>query len=62
MCTASVCSTPSDFWLYWTVPGLVLVDIAPKVESSGTAEIMAFMHSGLDGFASLDNDVAASRH
>lgn len=39
--------------------GLVLVDIAPKVESSGTAEIMAFMHSGLDGFASLDDAAAA---
>lgn len=39
--------------------GLVLVDIAPKVETSGTAEIMAFMRSGLDGFASLDDAAAA---
>ena len=39
--------------------GLVLVDIAPKVETSGTAEIMAFMRSGLEGFASLDEAAAA---
>ncbi|MGV9747953.1 alpha/beta fold hydrolase [Rhodococcus zopfii] len=39
--------------------GLVLVDIAPRVETSGTAEIMAFMRSGLDGFASLDDAAAA---
>ncbi|MCQ4118348.1 alpha/beta hydrolase [Rhodococcus sp. FXJ9.536] len=28
--------------------GLVLVDIAPKIETAGTAEIMAFMRSGLE--------------
>jgi pimeloyl-ACP methyl ester carboxylesterase len=39
--------------------GLVLVDIAPKVETSGTAEIMAFMRSGLDGFESLNEAAAA---
>jgi len=39
--------------------GLVLVDIAPRVETSGTAEIMAFMRSGLEGFASLDEAAAA---
>lgn len=39
--------------------GLVLVDIAPKVESGGTAAIMAFMHSGLDGFDSLDDAAEA---
>ncbi|WKN60976.1 alpha/beta hydrolase (plasmid) [Rhodococcus opacus] len=39
--------------------GLVLVDIAPKVETAGTAEIMAFMRSGLDGFESLDDAAAA---
>ncbi|MCZ4278774.1 alpha/beta fold hydrolase [Rhodococcoides yunnanense] len=39
--------------------GLVLVDIAPKVETGGTAEIMAFMRSGLDGFGSLDDAAAA---
>jgi pimeloyl-ACP methyl ester carboxylesterase len=39
--------------------GLVLVDIAPKVESGGTAEIRAFMRSGLDGFGSLDEAAAA---
>lgn len=39
--------------------GLVLVDIAPKVEPGGTAEIMAFMQSGLDGFDSLEDAAAA---
>ncbi|OOL28856.1 hydrolase [Rhodococcus rhodochrous] len=39
--------------------GLVLVDIAPRVETGGTAEVMAFMRSGLDGFASLDDAAAA---
>ncbi|WP_109329986.1 alpha/beta fold hydrolase [Rhodococcus oxybenzonivorans] len=39
--------------------GLVLVDIAPKVETAGTAEIMDFMRSGLDGFESLDDAAAA---
>ncbi len=39
--------------------GLVLVDIAPKVETGGTAEIMSFMRSGLDGFESLDDAAAA---
>ncbi|MFZ2173259.1 MAG: alpha/beta hydrolase [Rhodococcus sp. (in: high G+C Gram-positive bacteria)] len=39
--------------------GLVLVDIAPKIETAGTAEIMSFMHSGLDGFESLDDAAAA---
>ncbi len=39
--------------------GLVLVDIAPKVETSGTADIMNFMRSGLEGFASLDDAAAA---
>lgn len=39
--------------------GLVLVDIAPRFETAGTAEIMAFMRSGLEGFASLDDAGAA---
>ena len=39
--------------------GLVLVDIAPKVETAGTAEIMAFMRSGLEGFESLADAAAA---
>lgn len=39
--------------------GLVLVDIAPKVETDGTGEIMAFMTSGLDGFETLDDAAAA---
>ena len=38
---------------------VVLVDIAPKVETEGTAEIAAFMRSGLDGFDSLDDAAAA---
>ncbi|EKT78042.1 hydrolase [Rhodococcus opacus M213] len=36
-----------------------MVDIAPKVETAGTAEIMAFKRSGLDGFGSLDDAAAA---
>lgn len=39
--------------------GLVLVDIAPKVEADGAADIVAFMRGGLRGFASL-NDAAAA--
>ncbi len=39
--------------------GVVLVDIAPKVETEGTDEIAAFMRSGLDGFDSLDDAAAA---
>ncbi|KSZ56372.1 hydrolase [Rhodococcus pyridinivorans KG-16] len=38
---------------------VVLVDIAPKVETAGTAQIGAFMRSGLDGFVSLDDAAAA---
>jgi non-heme chloroperoxidase len=34
--------------------GLVLVDIAPRVEASGVARIVGFMTSNLDGFDSLD--------
>jgi pimeloyl-ACP methyl ester carboxylesterase len=32
---------------------LVLVDITPRIERKGSAEIVAFMRSGLHGFASL---------
>lgn len=39
--------------------GLVLVDIAPKVETDGTDQIMAFMRSGLEGFETLDDAAAA---
>lgn len=39
--------------------GLVLVDIAPKVESDGTAEVISFMSRGLEGFASLEDAAAA---
>ena len=34
--------------------GLVLVDIAPTVNTAGTAKILAFMHSAPNGFASVD--------
>jgi pimeloyl-ACP methyl ester carboxylesterase len=37
--------------------GLVMVDVAARVESTGTDRIGNFMHSGLDGFDSLE-DVA----
>jgi pimeloyl-ACP methyl ester carboxylesterase len=33
---------------------LVLVDVAPRMEQDGVMRVIAFMHSGLDGFASLD--------
>ena len=34
--------------------GLVLVDIAPQVNTAGTDKILAFMHSAPGGFASVD--------
>ena len=34
--------------------GLVLVDIAPSVNTAGTDKILAFMHSAPHGFASVD--------
>src|SRR4051794_35809721 len=34
--------------------GLVLVDVAPRVEEAGVKRIGAFMTGNLDGFASLD--------
>ncbi|WP_326522818.1 alpha/beta fold hydrolase [Sphingomonas sp.] len=36
------------------VQGLVLVDVVPRVEREGTAEIFAFMTGNPDGFESLD--------
>ena len=36
------------------VKGLVMVDIAARVEAKGTERIAAFMHSAPNGFASLD--------
>lgn len=36
------------------IAGLVLVDVAVRLEAAGTAEIGAFMSSAPDGFASLD--------
>jgi pimeloyl-ACP methyl ester carboxylesterase len=35
--------------------GLVLVDIAPRVELAGVARIRAFMRQGLDGFPDLES-------
>jgi pimeloyl-ACP methyl ester carboxylesterase len=35
--------------------GLVLVDIAPRVEMAGVARIRAFMRQGLGGFADLES-------
>jgi pimeloyl-ACP methyl ester carboxylesterase len=34
--------------------GIVLVDVTPRIELEGVAEIMAFMRSGTGGFATLD--------
>jgi pimeloyl-ACP methyl ester carboxylesterase len=34
--------------------GLVMVDIAPTVNTAGTDKILAFMHSAPEGFASVD--------
>jgi pimeloyl-ACP methyl ester carboxylesterase len=39
--------------------GLVLVDIAPKTNPEGVQRILAFMRSGVDGFASLEAAAAA---
>lgn len=38
---------------------LVLVDITPRLESEGIDEVLRFMRSGLDGFDSLDDVLAA---
>jgi len=42
--------------------GLVMVDIAPTVNTAGTDRILAFMHSAPDGFANLEEaaDAVAS--
>ncbi|WP_216898280.1 alpha/beta fold hydrolase [Nocardia alni] len=39
--------------------GLVLVDVTPRIEPEGSAEITAFMRSGMEGFDSLDDAVEA---
>jgi pimeloyl-ACP methyl ester carboxylesterase len=39
--------------------GLIIVDVAPKIEAQGVARIREFMRANLDGFASLA-DVAAA--
>jgi len=42
-----------------TARGLVLVDITPRVEPKGAEEITSFMRSGIDGFDSADDALAA---
>jgi non-heme chloroperoxidase len=39
--------------------GIVLVDVAPRIEKAGTERIRAFMHGRPEGFASLDEAVEA---
>lgn len=39
--------------------GLVLVDVTPRIEPEGTAEITRFMRAGLSGFATVEEAVAA---
>jgi pimeloyl-ACP methyl ester carboxylesterase len=51
-----VCQGESDVNLTRAV---VLVDIAPKVESKGTQRILAFMRGHNDGFASLEEAARA---
>ncbi|HEY6640863.1 alpha/beta hydrolase [Povalibacter sp.] len=41
------------------VRALVLVDVTPRIEVEGTNEVMAFMESAPNGFASLDEAAAA---
>jgi pimeloyl-ACP methyl ester carboxylesterase len=47
---ASLCYAAMDRPL----AGLVMVDIAPTVNTAGTDKILAFMHSAPDGFASVE--------
>lgn len=37
-----------------TLAGLVLVDAGPRLEQDGVRKVLAFMSTGLDGFASLE--------
>jgi pimeloyl-ACP methyl ester carboxylesterase len=37
---------------------LVLVDVVPRVEADGAAQILSFMRSGADGFASIEEAAA----
>jgi pimeloyl-ACP methyl ester carboxylesterase len=39
--------------------GLILVDIAPKTNEEGVRKIGTFMHSGVQGFSSLEDATAA---
>jgi pimeloyl-ACP methyl ester carboxylesterase len=39
--------------------GLVLVDVVPRVDPQGSAEVTSFMRNGMKGFDSLDEAVAA---
>lgn len=41
------------------ISGLVLIDITPKINSAGTAEIRNFMRAHLGGFANLDEAAEA---
>ena len=41
------------------VRALVLVDVTPRVEMEGANEVVAFMESGQDGFASIDEAAEA---
>jgi pimeloyl-ACP methyl ester carboxylesterase len=41
------------------IRALVLVDVTPRIEVDGANEVMAFMESAPDGFASLDEAAAA---
>jgi pimeloyl-ACP methyl ester carboxylesterase len=45
-----------------TLAGLVLVDAGPRLEQDGVRKVLAFMSTGLDGFASLEEaaDVIAA--
>ncbi|MFC4504468.1 MULTISPECIES: alpha/beta fold hydrolase [Streptomyces] len=44
-----------------TVAGLVLVDIAPRLDPAGQARVRAFMRGAPDGFASLEEVAEAVR-
>jgi pimeloyl-ACP methyl ester carboxylesterase len=42
-----------------TLAGLVLVDAGPRLEQDGVRKVLAFMSTGLDGFASLEEAAEA---
>ncbi len=45
---------------YLWIAGLVLVDVAPRVENRGIQRILDFMTAAPDGFASLEEAAADS--